>query len=160
MASDGMSPGNGTPKTKRAIRLTPSQWTVLIVMGGVLLAICGALLWVLRAGVIGEPVDVLATVMAGPTPTLTPSGLVPDALPTPGNLYWPPGPEPLATPHAPGGLLWWDARFAYRRAIVFDDVSAQLPAGMWARVVFDGEGAQREGKMRSDGADLRVSGNN
>jgi hypothetical protein len=156
MVDDSMSPEQQPPKERQGIRLTPRQWTILIVMGGVLLAIVGALLWIIRTGFLGQSVDVLATVVAGPTPTSTPPGLVPNALPTPGNLYWPPKPQPLATPHAPSDLLWWDARFAFRRRIMFDDVSLRAPAGMWARVIFDGEEAQREGKMRSDGADLRV----
>jgi hypothetical protein len=156
MTRNGILPEEQTTKARQGIRLSPSQWTILIVMGGVLLAICGALLWVLRAGLFEEQVDVLATVIAGPTPTATPSGLVPDALPTPGSLYWPSSPLPLATPHAPSNLLWWNSRFAYRCPILFDEVSAQSPAGTWARVIFDGESAQQEGKMRPDGADLRV----
>lgn len=144
------------PRVRRGSALTASQWALVILMGGVFLAIVGALLWVLRSGLIGEPVDVLATVMAGPTATSTPVGLVHDAVPTPSNLYWPPAAQSLATPNAPNDLLWWDARYAYRRTIQFDAISARLPAGMWARVVFDGEEAQREGKMRADGADLCV----
>jgi hypothetical protein len=62
----------------------------------------------------------------------------------------------LATPDVANGLLWWDTRFAYRRPILTDTISSQLPAGTWAQVLFDGEGAQREGKMRADGMDLRV----
>jgi hypothetical protein len=130
--------------------------TVLVVMGGTLLAIAGALFWVLRAGLVEQSVDALATAIAGPTLTPTPSGLVPGAVPTPSNLYWPTNPQPLATPNAPSDLLWWDSRFAYRRPIVLDEMSAALPAGVWARLIFDGESAQRAGKMRADGADLRV----
>ena len=144
------------PASRRRIELSAAQWTILIVMGGILLAVGGVLLWVLRAGMLGEPVDVLATVVAGPTPTSALSSLVLDAIPTPSNLYWPSAAQSLATPNAPSDLLWWDARFAYRRQILFDVVSARSPAGVWARVIFDGESAQREGKMRTDGADLRI----
>lgn len=151
-AQEGTANASGT----RRPGMTGRQWTILIVMAGALVAIGGALLWVLRAGLLGEPVDVLATVVAGPTPTATRPALVPDAMPTPSDLYWPAAPQPLATPNAPSDLLWWDARFAYRRRIEFDAVSATLPAGTWARVLFDGEQAQGEGKMRVDGADLRV----
>jgi hypothetical protein len=77
-------------------------------------------------------------------------------LPTPTGLYEPVDAQPLARPTLPGDVLWWDARFAYRQRVQFDELAAALPAGMWARVAFDGEGAQREGKMRRDGADLRV----
>jgi hypothetical protein len=72
------------------------------------------------------------------------------------GLYAPAEPQPLATPNMPGDVLWWDARFRYRQRVQFDDVAVALPAGMWARVAFDGEGAQREGKMRNDAADLRL----
>jgi hypothetical protein len=130
--------------------------TVLIVMGGILIAIAGALIWVVRTGLVGDSVDTLATVVAGPTPTATPPSLVVDAVPTAKELYWPAAAQPLATPDAPSDLRWWDARFAFRRPIVFDEVSARYPTGTWVRILFDGEGAQREGKMREDGADLRI----
>lgn len=145
------------PKHRRVqIKLTASQWTILILMAGVFLAIVSAVIWVLRTGYLEQSVDVLATVAAGPTPTQTPSDLVRDALATPTGLYWPANTQPLATPDAPGGLLWWDSRFAYRCEIIFDAVTTDLPAGMWARVLLDGEGLYREGKVRSDGADVRV----
>ncbi len=133
-----------------------TQKVVLIVMGGVLVAIAAALVLVIRSVGMGSSAELWATVALGPTPTPTPPLLVPDARPTPDNLYWPPHPVPLATPNAPGGLLWWDARFTYRRPIVLDEVAANAPAGVWAQVLFDGEQAQRDGKMRADGADLRV----
>jgi len=145
------------PKRRRfQIKLTASQWTILILMAGVFLAIVGAVIWVLRTGYLEQSVDVLATAAAGPTPTQTPSGLVVDALATPTGLYWPAEAQPLATPNAPSDLLWWDSRFAYRREIRFDTVTTDLPAGMWARVLLDGEGLHREGKVRPDGADVRV----
>jgi hypothetical protein len=136
--------------------LSGTQWTVLIVMGGMLLAIGGALFWVLRVGAFGEPIDVLATAMAGPTPTLTPPVLVRDAVPTPEGLYWPPSAQPLATPNAPSDLRWWDARFAHRAPILLDALASEVQVGTWAQVIFDGESAWQEGKMRADGADLRV----
>lgn len=151
-----MSGDRPTHVTRRRVGLTAGQWTILVVLGGMFLAVIGALLWVLREGLLGEPVDVLATVIAGPPPTLTPSQWVVDAVPVPGVLYQPAVPQPLATPNAPGDLLWWDARYAYRLPILFDPVSAQQPAGTWAQVLFDGERAQEAGKMRADGADLRV----
>ncbi len=135
---------------------TCAQWAMLVLMGALLLAVGGVLVWVVGKELAREPVDVLATVAALPSPSPTPPQLVPDALPTSAALYLPAGAQPLATPNAPGDVLWWDARFAYRQRVQFDDVAAMLPAGMWARVAFDGESAQREGKMRSDGADLRV----
>ena len=143
------------------VRRNPGGWStsqkvVLVVMGGVLVAIVAALVLVIKSADVSGSTELWATVMFGPTPTPTPPLLVPDARPTPGYLYWPPHPQPLATPNAPGGLLWWDARFAYRRPILLDDVAAGAPAGLWAQVLFDGEQAQREGKMRADGADLRV----
>jgi hypothetical protein len=125
-------------------------------MGVLLLAVGGVLVWVVGRELVREPVDVRATVAAQPSPSPTPPQWVPDALPTPTGLYMPADAQPLATPSVPGDILWWDARFRYRQRVRFDDVAATLPAGMWARVAFDGEGAQREGKMRSDGADLRV----
>lgn len=153
------SPNPAAPGPKRRrfhVQLTASQWTILILMAGVFLAIVGAVIWVLRTGYLEQSVDVLATAAAGPTPTQTPSDLVHDALATPTDLYWPAEAQPLATPNAPGGLLWWDSRFAYRCQIEFDAVTTDLPAGMWARVLLDGEGLYREGKVRSDGADVRV----
>jgi hypothetical protein len=135
--------------------LSANQWVALIVMGGMLLAIGAALVLVLRSGELAS-VDVLATAIAGPTPTSTPPPLVPDAVATPSGLYWPPQPQPLATPNAPSNLMWWDAQFAYRRPILLDSVAAEAPAGTWARLLFDGERAEQEGKMRSDGNDLCV----
>jgi hypothetical protein len=129
---------------------------MLVLMGALLLAVAGALFWVVREGLTIDPVDVVATVAAQPSPSPTPPQLVPDAVATPTGLYMPVDAQPLATPNAPGDVLWWDARFAYRRRVQFDDVAAMLPAGMWARVAFDGEAAQLDGKMRGDGADLRV----
>jgi hypothetical protein len=135
--------------------LTTNQWVVLIAMAGMLVAIGAMLLLVLRAGSVARSEEWTAA-LSGPTPTPTPPASVPDAVPTPSGLYQPPDPQPLFTPHAPGGLRWWDARFAYRQPVLLDAVASQAPAGTWARVLFDGESAQRDGKMRADGADLRV----
>jgi hypothetical protein len=156
MADDFALPPEKRQRGRQSRSWTCAQWVLLIAMGGLLLGVVGALVWVGRAGLAGEPVDVLATVAAQPSPSPTPPLLVPDAVPTPTELYTPPEPQPLAVSVAPGDIRWWDARFAYRRRIEFDALAAGLPAGMWARVAFDGEGAQVEGKMRSDGADLRV----
>jgi hypothetical protein len=136
--------------------LSAGQRATLIGMGIVILILTAVLVLVLRTGSAIGSVDVLATVMAAPTPTPTPPAFVPDAVPTPSDLYWPPDPQPLSTPNAPSDLLWWDARFAYRQPILLDVVAAGMPAGTWAQVLFDSERARRESKMRVDGADLRV----
>ncbi|MBL7199248.1 MAG: hypothetical protein ISS56_03775 [Anaerolineae bacterium] len=161
------SAGAQSPGQRRS-GLSTGQRTVLILMAGMLLALCGALLWVLRAGFFQAPVDALATVDARATgdaaatagvpvaSTTIPGRLAPDAVPTPGGLYSPEDAQPLAAPHAPSDLLWWDARHAYRRPLLLDVVASESPAGTWAEVIFDGEGAQRDGKMREDGADLRI----
>lgn len=135
---------------------TCAQWATLGLMAVLLFVVGGVLVSVVGRELRREPVDVLATVAALPSPSSTPPELVPDAWSTPAGLYMPANAQPLATPSVPGEALWWDARYAYRRRIEFDDVAETLPAGMWARVAFDGEGALRDGKMRSDGADLRV----
>jgi len=154
---DGVrKPGSHESKRRGVGRaLSGRQWVLLLTMGGFLVAIGASLVLVVRSASVSA-IDVLATAMAGPTPTETPLALVPDALPTPVGLYWPPQPQPLATPNAPGDLLWWDARFQYRQEIVLDDAALASPYGTWARVLFDGERATREGEMRADGADLRV----
>jgi hypothetical protein len=149
-------PPEARPRDRQGRSWTCAQWVLLVAMGGLLLGVAGVLVWVVRVGLDSEPVDVLATVAAQPSPSPTPPPLVPDAVPTPTGLYMPPEPQPLAALVAPGEVRWWDARFAYRRRIEFDALAAAQPAGMWARVAFDGEGAQLEGKMRGDGADLRV----
>lgn len=149
-------PPEARPRSKRGRAWTCAQWALLATMAVLLLGVAGILAWVVRAGMAREPVDVLATVAAQPSPSPTPPPLVPDAVPTSTGVYMPPEPQPLAAPSEPGDIRWWDARFAHRRRIEFDALAAAQPAGMWARVAFDGEGAQREGKMRSDGADLRV----
>ncbi len=144
------SPSVSPSETKQPF-LSAGQWAILIGMGLVLVLVFGLLLVVLRS--VNEP-DVMIEL-----PTTDPRPLplfVPDAVPTPTGLYWPPSPQPLETPNAPGGLLWWDARWRYRRAVVLDAIAAESPAGTWARVLFDGQSAQQEGKMRSDGGDLRL----
>ena len=150
-----LTPGQ-EPRSSGRGSWTCAQWATLVLMGALLILVGGVLIWVVGRELIREPVDVLATVAVQPSPSPTPPQLVPDALPTAMGLYMPEDAQPLATPGAPGDVLWWDARYAYRQRVQFDDVAAALPAGMWARVAFDGEGAQREGKMRGDGADLRV----
>ncbi|MBN1640051.1 MAG: hypothetical protein JXA09_02355 [Anaerolineae bacterium] len=138
------------------VRWSAAQWTLLIAMAGMLLALGGALWMVLRAGLLGASVDVVATVAVETQAPLEAPALVGDAVLPQGDLYWPPDPQPLATPNAPSDLLWWDARYGYRRVLQFDAISAELPKGTWASVVFDGEGAQQAGKMRADGVDLRI----
>lgn len=145
---------SGSPRWKGG--WTTGQWLTLGLMAVVLVLIVGALIWVLQTVGVQEPGAPAIVATAGPTSTPTPPTLVEDAIPTPSGLYWPPNAQPLAAPNAPGDLLWWDARFAYRQQVILDVLAAQAPAGTWARVIFDGEGAQRAGKMRADGADLRV----
>ncbi len=41
---------------RRMLALSASQLTVLVAMGGILLAIVGVLFWVLRAGLVGQSV--------------------------------------------------------------------------------------------------------
>lgn len=128
------------------------QWVVLAVLAGLLLAIGASLVLVIRAGfkLADEPETPLAD-----TGSRSP-GAWHSAMPTAEGLYWPPDPLPLATPNAPGDLIWWDARFAYRRAVRLDDAAALASEGTCARVIMDGERAQREGRMRADAADLRT----
>jgi hypothetical protein len=130
-----------------------SQWVVLAALGGILLAIGATLVLVLRAAGLELP-DVQSTTVADSDTEL--AEVPRDAIPKADGLYWPPEPMPLATPNTPGDLLWWDARFAYRHAVRLDATASQAEAGTWARVILDGERAQREGKMRDDAADLRT----
>ncbi len=138
--------------------LTPAQW--VLVFGLALIGIgliLTSLIVVWQAG--RQPVTILPadkTALLSPTPTPVLPYLVPDAVPTPQDLYWPLEPQPLATPNAPGGLLWWNAQYQYRQPILFDVVAAEAPAGTWARVLFDGSREQRLGRMRSDMQDLRL----
>ena len=136
------------------VRWSAGQWGLLVVMGVFVLLIGAALTLIVRSGVPAS-IDVVATALAGPTPTATPPLRVPDAVPSPAGLYWPAHAQALATPSA-GGLLWWDARFETRVQILLDSVAAGAPAGTWARVILDGESAVEAGQMRADGADLRV----
>jgi hypothetical protein len=53
--------------------------------------------------------------------------------------------------------LWWDTRFAYRRAIELDEIAVRAPAGTAAEVLWDGERAVREGRARGDRADVRIA---
>jgi hypothetical protein len=146
---------DGPRRSRQRWGLSPSQWVILILMGGMLLAIGATLALIIKSGNV-KGVDVLATAVAGPAPSSTPPVLAQDVVPTAQGLYWPPDPQPLATPNAPGNLLWWDARFEVRQPIVLDAIAAGSPPGTWARLFFDGEGAQRDGLMRPDGADLRI----
>jgi hypothetical protein len=127
-----------------------NQWAALTVLGGLLLAIGAGLVLVWRSAEIdiasAQPTFVVSETATRAAPR--------DAIPTAKDLYWPPDPVPLATPNAPGDLLWWDARFAYRRVVLLDVAAARAPAGTWARVLLDVEREQREDRMRSDANDL------
>jgi hypothetical protein len=72
------------------------------------------------------------------------------------GVYWPSRPQPLAAPDTPGNRLWWDARYRYRREVLFDAIARRAPAGTVAEVLWDGEAAVREGKVRADGADVHI----
>jgi hypothetical protein len=131
-----------------------NQWVMLSLLAGVLLAIGAMFALVLRAG---------TAMPVGMQPTVTPDESVAHLLARPRDavsktegLYWPPHAMPLATPNAPGDLIWWDARFAYRRPVHLDVLAAQAPTGTWARVILDGEHAQSKGRMRADMADVRL----
>lgn len=127
------------------------QWIVLAVLAGLLLAIGASLVLVIRAGRLADKPETPLAETESRSP-----GAWRSAMPTAEGLYWPPDPLPLATPDAPGDLIWWDARFAYRRAVRLDTAAALAPEGTLARVIVDGERAQREGGMRADAADLRT----
>lgn len=136
-----------------------------IALGGLLIAIVLVLWYAAQppvAVVSGPdvPGDVSSTPTAMPThtPTATPALpiLVPDAVPTAEGLYWPPEPQLLETPNAPGDLLWWDAGYLYRRPVLLDVVAAESPAGTWAELLFDGQTELSEGRMLGNGQDLRI----
>ena len=67
------------------------------------------------------------------------------------NLYWPPHPQLLAHPEAPGNRTWWDTRFAYRRAVLLDVFARRAPAGRAVEFLWDGDAVVREGAARADG---------
>lgn len=153
---------SAAPLVRSEGALTASQWATLIGMGIALVGIVITLIWVLWNA--GRPpatsleslADLPGAVAIQATTTPVLPIYVPDAVPTPAGLYWPADPQPLATPNAPSDLLWWDAQFSYRQPVLLDSVAAEMPAGTWARVLFEGQTEQREGKMRADGDDLRV----
>ncbi len=167
MTTSASPPGQENPPVPRAGKnLTGKQWLVVGAMGATLFVLVAATVLVLwlsgrpAAGVsIAPPPSAsAATATPTPTPTATPARpiYVPDAVPTPEGLYWPPEPQLLSMPNAPGDLIWWDARFLYRQPILLDVVAQEAPAGTWAQLLFDGRDQQRAGQMRDDGADLRV----
>jgi hypothetical protein len=53
--------------------------------------------------------------------------------------------------------MWWDMRFAYRRAILMDEIAERAPAGQAVEILWDGEAAVRQGAAREDRADVRVA---
>jgi hypothetical protein len=124
----------------------------LALLGGLLLVLGGTLVLVLRSGA-GSPIWSAVNSVPVPAPTAHAS----EAQALDAELYWPPRPQPLAAPDAPGNLLWWDARFAYRRALLFDVVAQRAPPGSKVEVLWDGDAAVGEGKARADGADVRVA---
>jgi hypothetical protein len=118
------------------------------------LAIGATLVLILRSGMAG-PVLSTPTIIASRQDSVSgpdASKMISPSL----DLYWPPRPQPLAAPDAPGNRLWWDTRFVYRRAVLLDVIAQRAPAGTVAEVLWDGNAAVREGKARRDGADVRI----
>ena len=146
---------NPIERSRRWRGFRTSQWVVLGVLGGLLLAIGATLILVLRSGMARPALPNQAAVDAAPdlAPGLHASEIVSASL----DLYWPPNPQPLAPADAPGNRLWWDMRFAYRRAIPLDPVAQRAPPGTRAEVLWDGKAAVREAKARTDGADVRIA---
>jgi hypothetical protein len=109
--------------------------------------------------IVATLVLLLRSVMAGPVSIAPPT---PDVKTDPPpyalaqDLYWPPRPQPLAPPDAPGNRVWWDTRFAYRRAVLLDEIAHRSGVGSAVHVLWDGDAAVREGLARGDGADVRV----
>ena len=145
---------NPQGRSRRWRGLTTRQWVVLVTLAGLLLAVAAALALVLRSGMSGP------RVLAPPATDLEPGSA---SLPHPGavissslNVYWPPQPQPLAPPDAPGNRLWWDMRYAYRREVLLDEVAQRAPDGTMAEVLWDGDAAVSAGRARPDGSDVRV----
>ena len=131
-----------------------NQWVVLAVMGGLLLAIGAMLALVLCS----SGVEQLSAQPTSAADSAVPMPRMPrDAVPTAEGLYWPPNPQPLAPPDAPGNRIWWDARFAYRHAVLLDEIARRAPGGRAVKVRLDGHAAVREGAARADGAEVRVT---
>jgi hypothetical protein len=145
---------NPVERSRRWRGLTARQWVVLATLGGLLLAVVAALILVLRSGMV-DPRR-----LAPAAPALEPGSA---SLPHPGvvissslSVYWPPQPQLLAPPDAPGNRLWWDMRYAYRREVLLDEVAQRAPAGTTVEVLWDGDAAVSAGRARADGSDVRV----
>jgi hypothetical protein len=134
--------------------LKANHWVVLAVLGGLLLAIVASLVLVLRSGLAALTPPALPT--SDPQSDSTPAALVVGGKAAGQGVYWPPNPQPLAPPDAPGNRIWWDARFAYRHAVLLDEIARRAPGGRAVKVLWDGHAAVREGAARADGADVRV----
>ena len=145
---------NPIEHSRRWRGLQTDQWVVLALLGGLLLAIVATLILVIRSGTAGPALPDLTVTDAYPDSTPWPyaSEIVSPSL----DLYWPSSPQPLAPPDAPGHRLWWDTRFAYRRAVQLDAIAQRAPAGTWAEVLWDGDAAVRTGEARRDGGDVRI----
>lgn len=145
---------NPVERSRRWRGFHTTQWVVLALLGGLLLAMGATLILVLRSG------------MADPTiPALSSKVSELESMPFPHTgeivspslgVYWPPQPQPLALMDAPGSRLWWDTRYAYRREVFLDVIAQRAPAWTVAEILWDGEAAVREGKARADGADVRI----
>jgi len=145
---------NPVERSRRWRGLNTNQWVVLALLGGLLLAIGATLILVFRSGTANLALSDPAAADSSQAPMPWPhaSGIVSPSL----DVYWPPKPQPLASPDAPGNRLWWDMRFAYRRAVLLDDIAQRAQAGTAAVVRWDGDEAVRAGRSRADGADVRI----
>jgi len=153
---DGLEDAGHNPieRSRRWRDFNTNQWVVLAVLGGLLVAIGATLALVLRSGIV--PPASLASSTPIPEPGSMPQtwALEGDSLSL--DLYWPPKPQLLAPPDAPGNRTWWDTRFSYRRALLLDVIAQRAPAGRVVEVLWDGDAAVRAGWARADGADVRI----
>ena len=145
---------NSIEPPRRSTGLDVNQWVVLAVLGGLLLAIGATLILVLFSGIV-RPVSLASPVLT-PEPGSMPRVLAVENKARALDLYWPAKAPLLAPPDAPGNRIWWDTRFAYRRALLLDDIARRAPAGQAAEVLWDGAAAVRAGLARADGADVRI----
>jgi hypothetical protein len=145
---------NVIERSRRWRGFNTNQWVVLAVLGGLLLAIAATLVLILRSGT-AMPAS-LALSTPDPRPGTTPEATVVEGDSLAQDLYWPPKPQLLAPPDAPGNRTWWDTRFAYRRAVLLDVFARRAPTGRAVEILWDGDAAVRKGMARADGADVRI----
>lgn len=145
---------NPIGRSRRWRAFDTNQWVLLGVLGGLLLAIGATLVLILRSGMTQPTLSVFST--PDLEPDSTPWAFVVEGESPVLDVYWPPNPQRLASPDAPGNRTWWDMRFAYRRAVLLDVVAERAPRGTAVEVVWDGDAAVRAGLVRADGADVRI----